>query len=226
MKKLSSGFIYQLMSLIVAILLVHAIYVAVIRPNANSLLETQAELINADPTYVPERSAYIIVKDLEQEACFILMLWAMALMGIKARDNHRERALFEIDLLPRNQSNSILPEDTRDYARPIEALSADAQQRLLPRTLLTALHRFRATGNIQDVAHTIRGTCESEGERLGIGAVNDPLHRLGDSLDWLFWAPFAALGKPLVKRIKPHKATLPVLPKALALPSTQPSLPF
>ena len=92
MKQFSSDFIYQLMSLIVAILLVHAIYVAVIRPNANSLLETQAELINADPTYVPERSAYIIVKDLEQEACFILMLWAMALMGIKARDNHRERA--------------------------------------------------------------------------------------------------------------------------------------
>jgi len=125
MKQFSSDFIYQLMSLIVAILLVHAIYVAVIRPNANSLLETQAELINADPTYVPERSAYIIVKDLEQEACFILMLWAMALMGIKARDNHRERALFEIDL-----------------------------------------HRFRATGNIQDVAHTIRATCESESEHL------------------------------------------------------------
>ena len=57
-------------------------------------------------------------------------------------------------------------EDTRDYARPIEALSADAQQRLLPRTLLTALHRFRATGNIQDVAHTIRATCESESEHL------------------------------------------------------------
>ena len=94
------------------------------------------------------------------------MLWAMALMGIKARDNHRERALFEIDLLPRNQSNSILPEDTRDYARPIEALNPDAQQRLLPRTLLTALHRFRATGNIQDVAHTIRATCESESEHL------------------------------------------------------------
>ena len=166
MKQFSSDFIYQLMSLIVAILLVHAIYVAVIRPNANSLLEIQAELINADPSYVPERSAYIIVKDLEQEACFILMLWAMALMGIKARDNHRERALFEIDLLPRNQSNSILPEDTRDYARPIEALSADAQQRLLPRALLAALHRFRATGNIQDVAHTIRATCESESEHL------------------------------------------------------------
>ena len=39
MKQFSSDFIYQLMSLIVAILLVHAIYVAVIRPNANSLLE-------------------------------------------------------------------------------------------------------------------------------------------------------------------------------------------
>jgi len=140
--------------------------VAVILPNANSLLETQAELINAAPTYVPGRSAYIIVKGLGREACFILMLWAMALIGIKGRDNHRERGLFEIDLLPRHQSNSILPEDTRDYARPIEALSADAQQRLLPRTLLTALHRFRAPGNIQDVAHTIWATCGSASEHL------------------------------------------------------------
>ncbi|MGB1340740.1 MAG: MotA/TolQ/ExbB proton channel family protein [Pseudomonadales bacterium] len=166
MKKLPAEFLFQLISLLVAVLLVHAIYVAVVRPNANAILEAQAILINEDPDYVPERSAYVIVKDLEQEACFILMLWAMALMGSKALENHRERQLFALELLPRAQSNSILPQDTREYARPIEALSDEQQKRLLPRTLLTALHRFRATANIQDVAYAVRSNCESEGEHL------------------------------------------------------------
>jgi biopolymer transport protein ExbB/TolQ len=159
MKKLPVDFLFQLSSLLIAILLVHAIYVAVIRPNANAVLAAQAVEINADPSFVPER-------DLEQEACFILMLWAITLMGAKARDNSRERALFDLDLLPRQQSNSILPQDTRDYARPIEALPPEDQKRLLPRALLTALHRFRATSNIQDVATTISTICDSENERL------------------------------------------------------------
>jgi len=166
MKKLPAEFLFQLISLIVAVLLVHAIYVAVVRPNANAILEAQAILINEDPDYVPDRSAFVIVKDLEQEACFILMLWAMALMGSKALENRRERQLFTIELLPRAQSNSILPQDTREYARPIEALTDDQQKRLLPRTLLTALHRFRATANIQDVAYAVRSNCESASEHL------------------------------------------------------------
>jgi len=166
MKKLPVDFLFQLSSLLIAILLVHAIYVAVIRPNANAVLAAQAVEINADPSFVPERDAFVIVRDLEQEACFILMLWAMTLMGAKARDNFRERALFDLDLLPRQQSNSILPQDTRDYARPIEALPPEDQKRLLPRALLTALHRFRATSNIQDVANTISTICDSENERL------------------------------------------------------------
>ena len=166
MKKFPADFIFQISSLFVAILLVHAIYVAIIRPNANAVLAAQAEQINADVNYVPDRNFFVIVRDLEQEACFVLMLWAMALMLAKARDNLRERAIFELDLLPAQLSNSILPEDTRDYARPIEALDPNAQLRLLPRALLTALHRFRATANIQDVASTIRATCENESERL------------------------------------------------------------
>ena len=91
MKKLPAEFLFQLISLLVAVLLVHAIYVAVVRPNANAILEAQAILINEDPDYGPDRSAFVIVKDLEQEACFILMLWAMALMGSKALENRRER---------------------------------------------------------------------------------------------------------------------------------------
>ena len=165
-KQISFQFIFQLFSLIIAIILVHAIYVSIIRPNATAVLEDQAIQINANPDYVPERSAYVVIRDFEQEACFILALWAISLMGYKARQTTQERRILKLDLVPLNQSTSILPEDTREYSRPIQALSDDQQGFLLPRALLTALHRFRSTRNIQDVSNAVRAVCESESERL------------------------------------------------------------
>mgnify|MGYP003331469057 FL=1 len=165
-KQIPFEFIYQLFSLVIAIIVVHAVYVSVIRPNATAVLEEQAIQINANPDYVPERSAYVVIRDFEQEACFILALWAISLMGYKALQTTQERRILQLDLVPLNQGTSILPEDTREYSRPIQALSDDQQGFLLPRTLLTALHRFRSTRNIQDVSNAVRAVCESESERL------------------------------------------------------------
>ena len=165
-KQLPFEFIFQLFSLIIAIILVHAIYVSIIRPNATAVLEDQAIQINANPDYVPERSAYVVIRDFEQEACFVLALWAISLMGYKALQTTQERRILQLDLVPLNQGTSILPEDTREYSRPIQALSEDQQGFLLPRALLTALHRFRSTRNIQDVSNAVRAICESESERL------------------------------------------------------------
>ena len=165
-KQIPFEFIFQLFSLVIAIIIVHAIYVSVIRPNATADLEEQAIQINANPDYVPERSAYVVVRDFEQEACFILALWAVSLMGYKALQTTQERRILQLDLIPLNQGTSILPEDTREYSRPIQALSEDQQSFLLPRALLTALHRFRSTRNIQDVSNAVRAICESESERL------------------------------------------------------------
>ena len=81
-RQLPVEFIYQLFSLFVAVILVHAIYVSIIRPNASAILEEQAIQINSNPSYVPERSAYVVVRDFEQETCFILMLWALSLIHI------------------------------------------------------------------------------------------------------------------------------------------------
>jgi len=165
-KQLPLEFIYQLFSLIIAVILVHAIYVSIVRPNAAIILEEQAININADPNYVPERSAYVVIRDFEQEACFILMLWALALMGFKAFLAIRERQVLELDLIPLNEGTSILPEDTREYSRPVQALAVEQQRFLLPRAILTALHRFRSTRNIQDVSSSVKAICESESDRL------------------------------------------------------------
>jgi biopolymer transport protein ExbB/TolQ len=165
-RQLPVEFIFQLFSLFVAVILIHGIYVSIIRPNAAAVLEEQAIQVNANPNYVPERSGYVVVKDWEQEACFILAFWALSLMGYKAMLTVRERNILMMDLIPLNQGTSILPEDTREYSRPIQALPDDQRSFLLPRALLTALHRFRSTRNIQDVSSSVRAICESESERL------------------------------------------------------------
>ncbi len=165
-RQLPVEFIYQLFSLIISVIIVHGVYVSIVRPNATALLEEQAIQINANPDYVPERSTYIVIRDFEQESCFILMLWAMSLMGYKAMQSVQQRKILQLDLIPLAQGISILPEDTREYSRPIQALPESQQGFLLPRTLLTALHRFRSTRNIQDVSSSVRAICDSESDRL------------------------------------------------------------
>jgi len=165
-KALPNEFMFQLFALLIAVIFVHAIYVTVIRPNAAELEAEQIRMIEEDPNYVVERSFFIIVKDFEQEACFVLMLWAFSIMGYKGLEALRERALLQEQLVPIAAGMRILPGDTREYARQIQELPDEQRSLLLPRVLLTALQRFGATGNVQDVSATTHTLVESEAERL------------------------------------------------------------
>ena len=146
---LSVEFVYQLFTLIVIVIAVHAVYIAVIRPRGDAFLAEQAALMAQDPKYVSKRSVYVVVYDYEQEACFILMLWAVAIMAYKAITTIRHRRLLNLDLIPLAEGVQILPEDTRDLSRRIQALPADQCNSLLPRALLAALQRFSSTRNVQ-----------------------------------------------------------------------------
>jgi len=162
----SVDFVFQLVSLIVALIIVHAVYVTVVRPKADVFLAEQTALAAADPDYVEQRSIWVTVKDYEQESCFVLMLWAMAIMASKGLTTARESRLLETELVPVADGMRILPEDSREYARQIEALPDGQRRLLLPRALLAALHRFGATGSIQDASSTARAAAETESERL------------------------------------------------------------
>ncbi len=159
-------FVYQLFALIISIIIVHAFYVSIVRPNANEVLAQQAIEAETDPDYVRERSVWVIIKDFEQEACFVLMFWALAIMGYKARSILRERNLLDVELVPIAEGMRILPEDTREFARQVQALPGDEQRMLLPRALLNALRRFNSTRNIQDVSSSTNIVFESDAERL------------------------------------------------------------
>ena len=165
-KNIPVEFVFQLFALIIAIIIVHAFYQTVVRPNATQIIEEQNAAAEADPDYVRERRVWVLIKDLEQEACFILGIWALAIMGYKSVTLSRERRLLDVDLVPVAEGMRILPEDTREFARQIQALPDDSQRMLLPRALLNALRRVATTRNIQDVSSSTRVIFESEAERL------------------------------------------------------------
>jgi biopolymer transport protein ExbB/TolQ len=165
-KSFSNEFVYQVFSLIISIIVVHAVYVSVIRPNAAAIMEEQRIMIEEDPEYVPERSGFVIVKDLEQEACFILMFWALAILGYKIYLANQERKLLEQDLVPIAEGVRVLPDDSREYSRQLQALPEAERSLLLPRALLAALQRFGATRNVQDVSSSTHTLMDSEADRL------------------------------------------------------------
>ena len=161
-----NDFLYQLFALILAIIIVHTIYVTVVRPNAQAILEEQRAKQAAGEVFEMKRSIYIVVKDYEQESCFILAFWALAIMGLKIKLVTHERKLLTHSLLEVTPGTSILPEDTRQYARSLQALPEGEREYLLPRALLTALQRFGSTRNIQNVSTSVREVCEAEADRL------------------------------------------------------------
>jgi len=165
-KNIPVEFVFQLFALIIAVIIVHAFYVSVVRPNATEIIRQQNLEAAENPDFVRERSTWVLIKDMEQESCFILMFWALAIMGYKAKGIATERHLLDVDLVPISEGMRILPEDSREFARQVQALPDEKRNKVLPRALLNALRRFNTTRNIQDVSSSTHTIFESEADRL------------------------------------------------------------
>ena len=162
----NSEFLYQVFALLLAILLVHAAYVGLIRPTAEAQLAVQAAQQAAGEEVEAERTLAIVIRDFEQEACFILLLWALAIMGLKAQRTRSEQQMLARSLIEVPTGTSLLPQDAREYSRNLEALPEDEQDYLLPRTLMNALQRFATTQSIPAVSESVREQCDIEADRL------------------------------------------------------------
>jgi len=165
-KALSTEFLYQAFALVIAVLVVHVPYVTIVRPKASAVLAEQALRMQQEANYSPGQSIWVVIRDYEQEACFVLMLWALAIMGYKTVQLLRERSLLQQELLPVREGVRILPEDTREYARVIQSLPDQVRQMLIPRLLLTSLERFGATRSVQDVSTVANTVLDAEADRL------------------------------------------------------------
>ena len=165
-KQLPFELVYQIGALLISVILVHLVYVTLIRPNADAIIAEQAEQAALGEVVSQERSLYVVLRDYEQESCFILMFWAIAIMGFKAKNALAERSMLDEEFISVTEGMSILPEDTREHTRPLQALPEAKRESLLPRTLLAALHRFSSTRNVQDVSEAVRAVCDAESDRL------------------------------------------------------------
>jgi len=160
------GFVFQAASLLAAAVLVHIVYVTVVRPRSDSLLAAQQARMQVDPGYVQDRSLWVILRDYEQESEIVLMLWALAIIAEKAVRLRAERRLFDRNLVPLAEGVRILPADVRDHTRELQALPPEEREALLPRSLLSALHRFGATGSVADASASAHDVCDGEADRL------------------------------------------------------------
>jgi len=159
-------FLYQVFALLIAFIIVHTVYVTLVRPSAVSHSQQEAANLEADPAYITQDSFFIVIKDYEQETCFVLMLWALSILTYKGLAAWRQQKLLDRDLLQLPQGLPIGLEDTRELAERVHARPSMEKQYLLPRALLTGIERFSATRNVQDVSTAVRDVCNSEGERL------------------------------------------------------------
>lgn len=164
--RMPTEFVFSLFALLIAVILVHSIYLTVIRPNADAIIAEQKAAMQADAEYIVEPSIYVIMRDAEQEACFVLMLWAFAILSYKGWRARAEAQLLGQEFIPIAEGIKILPEDTREYSRAIQGLPYDEQRMFLPRVLLSALARFGATRNVQDVSSSTHTLIVNESERL------------------------------------------------------------
>ncbi len=165
-KKLPLELIYQVCALLTAFVLVHGAYITLIRPRADAFLAAEQAAMRQDPQHVQQRNFYVVLKDYEQEACLVLLLWALAILGYKGVSAWRQRRLLDRDLLQLPAGLPIGPEDSRELLRRLEETAPRHRDFLLSRALRTAVLRFTATRNVQDAATALRDVCRSEGERL------------------------------------------------------------
>lgn len=159
--------VFQVFALLVAFIVIHALYVAVIRPKAETFVLEERAKVAIDRSYEIKQSPYVIVRDYEQEACFVLMLWALAIIGFKTTRTYNQRRQLDLDLVG-------IPEDTPVTFESAQQTSALIRKRLpekhhdylLPRVMLAAIDRFSATRNVQDASSVVQTVCDSEAERL------------------------------------------------------------
>jgi biopolymer transport protein ExbB/TolQ len=152
--------------LIVIAVLVHVFYTLYVRPVASGWQERERAAVAADPDYKPRRTIWVILKDPEQQVCFTLGFWALALAFRKAQALGRHRRQLDAGLLTVPAGYRILPGDVREYSHRLEALPAADRDLIPARTIHRALKRFGETSNVQDAATSVHDYCESEASRL------------------------------------------------------------
>ena len=146
--------IKKFIALIISIVFVHLIYIGYIRPEANILIEMSRQIGQSAP-----RDIIVIVKDYEQEICFILMIWGCFLIFDSYRTILKNKYLFTVNLVEEENNENFNPEriiDKLDNELPRECRSSPLIQ-----TLRMALWRYAGTRNVQNLSDAVESNMEA-----------------------------------------------------------------
>ena len=170
-----SKLIKSLVALIISVLFVHLIYIGVILPNADIAIEIAKSQGQAVP-----RNLFVILKDLEQEICIILMLWGSYLIISKIITISKDRYLFDENLVDFSKVQGNNKIETAKTAREqLTTLPSDIVKTSLVQTLLVGLDRFLITKDVHYTAEAI--DAKMDALVLGIEAENSMIR-------YLIWA--------------------------------------
>lgn len=140
-----------LLALSVSTIFVHAIYTIIIRPKA-VLIQAFADEGQSDLT----RSIWIIIKDVEQEACLILMFWAMFLIFEKILHITKTSFLFDVDFL---KDNDLSKQSIKAVLDDLDNMNRNLGVAPLIRVLRSSLRRFLVAGDIHSASEVIESEC-------------------------------------------------------------------
>ena len=148
----------NLLVLVLAIIAIHLTYIGFIRPQAELAIETAHQAGQSAP-----RDLFVILKDVEQEICLILMIWGTFLIADKCIHILKERYLFDIDLL---ESSAADKSGLTTSLEEMEKLPERVKESPLVQTLMASLRRYLITNDVQNTSDAITASVEALGVRL------------------------------------------------------------
>ena len=148
----------NLLVLVLAIIAIHLTYIGFIRPQAELAIETARQAGQSAP-----RDLFVILKDVEQEICLILMIWGTFLIADKCIHILKERYLFDIDLL---ESSAADKSGLTTSLEEMEKHPERVKKSPLVQTLMASLRRYLITNDVQNTSDAITASVEALGVRL------------------------------------------------------------
>lgn len=149
-----SEIVKNFIALIISIIVVHLVYIGYIRPQADILLDAARLAGQSAP-----RDLVIVLKDYEQEICFILMIWGSFLILSKCMMILRNNYLFTVDLIEETTQKNLVPE--KIIEKLDTELSTDRSRAPLIQTLRAALWRYAGTRSVQNLSDAIESSVEA-----------------------------------------------------------------
>ena len=158
-------------ALIISVVSIHSLYEVLIRPGALIAQQT-VEAGNTEAL----RSIFIILKDFEQEACLILMLWATYLVVEKILEITKTNFLFDVDFCKDTEMTNA---GITDLVGELEKLKPSVKLSPLVRVIRASLRRFLVSNDVHSASEVV------ESEVAALVAKNEA----GNSMiRYLIWA--------------------------------------